>query len=170
MFGFFRKWSKRRAWEAEAIAEKHAREMAAYQFGRDTGEKIYLEVNGWLDRRLDDLTLKLLSTLKERFNTIYDEPNHAPLTVAAIELKIFMGHMDGTGSDDGRPMRARLRAEAETALDGWIKLAREMGQGEIIDKFIDDRIFATEETIYSRVELMWTEIKDKEASRAASPE
>jgi hypothetical protein len=67
MFGF----GKKR--EATQLPPK-----AAYDLAETIGRCLFRAVSGYLDYRLSQLTVKTLTLLAERFETIHDEPEHKP--------------------------------------------------------------------------------------------
>ena len=90
-------------------------ENAGYDLGVTIGRCLFKAVAGYLDYRLSQLTVKTLTLLAERFETIHDELNHLPEVAAKVEFDIFRNNLN-----DFQP---RLKAEIETFLSDWLLIA-----------------------------------------------
>ncbi len=105
---------------------------AAYDLGETIGRCLFRAVSGYLDYRLSQLTVKTLTLLAERFETIDDEPDHAPEAVARAEFDIFRNNLQ-----EFEPL---LEAEVREFLNDWLLLAENSEQKGEIEGYIRDRL------------------------------
>ena len=63
--------------------------MATYEKGKEFAEHLGVMIDEFAEGRLDQITVNLLQVFKERLETVYDDPEHGPEVVAAVELRIF---------------------------------------------------------------------------------
>lgn len=75
-------------WENRQRAKKERLE-AANKMGRDFGDNLFKKVEKFGDTRLDEIAIKHLSVFKNQLETVYDDPDHEPKIIAAIEGQIF---------------------------------------------------------------------------------
>src|SRR5208337_4049361 len=105
--------------------------IAAYQKGQDAGRSMAAAVDEYMDRRLPSVTAALLKVFADRLQTIFDEPEHDPKVVAAIELKIFKENTD--------TFQTRLKNDFYRDDHKWIEVAKLTGVLDLIDQHIDKR-------------------------------
>lgn len=95
-------------------------------FGRQIGEKI----DHYLETRVETVTVNLLEVFKGQLETVYDEPEHDPKDIAAIEFKIFGEQIVKFNEEMGQEILDYLTEEFEV-LD-------ELGESEaLIENIVD---------------------------------
>jgi len=107
-------------------------QQAAYKSGQEAGEAIFRAVEGYLDKRLPEVSSRFLRVLRERLETIHNEPGVDPKKVAQIEYDIFV--------ENTTDYPAKMTKEVESGLREWLGLAREIGVGDIVDQHIQRKI------------------------------
>lgn len=63
--------------------------LAAYRMGQKFGGQLFDHIDAFAASRLDGVSINLLEVFKGRLETVYDDPEHDPRTVAMVELKLF---------------------------------------------------------------------------------
>ena len=63
--------------------------IAAYRMGQEFGGQLFDHIDAFAASRLDAVSINLLEVFKGRLETVYDEPEHDPKTVAMVELRLF---------------------------------------------------------------------------------
>ena len=68
--------------------------IAAHKMGQKFGGQLIAHIEAFAASRLDDVSIKLLEVFKGRLETVYDDPEHDPKTVAVVELRLFGEQID----------------------------------------------------------------------------
>jgi hypothetical protein len=139
MFGF----GKKR--EATQLPRK-----AAYDLGETIGRCLFRAVAGYLDYRLSELTVRVLTLLGERFETIHDESNHKPEVVAQVEFDIFRNNL--------QEFQPRLESEVREFLNDWLLVAEKSGQKAEIDEYISDRLSKAQQDLVAQGAAMLSQV------------
>jgi hypothetical protein len=139
MFGFGKKS------EAAQLPPK-----AAYDLGETIGRCLFRAVSGYLDYRLSQLTVKMLTLLAGRFETIHDEPDHRPEVVAQVEFDIFRNNL--------QEFLPKLEAEVREFLSDWLLLAENSGQKAEIDAYLRDRLKKAQNDLIAQGTAMLSQV------------
>jgi hypothetical protein len=150
MFNYFKK-------RAEA---KRSRE-AATKAGYEAGTAISQAVEDYLNRRLPEVSNKLLAVLRERFNTIYDEPQVSPKVAAQIEYDIFVKNTD--------EYPTRIKEEMQLPLHEWMELASQAGIRELLDQYVSKLISDAHALLRLEAALMLTEVVKVSETKESRP-
>jgi hypothetical protein len=123
---------------------------AAYDLGETIGRCLFRAVSGYLDYRLSQLTVKTLTLLAERFETIHAEPDHEPEMVARVEFDIFRNNL--------QEFQPRLEVEVREFLNDWLLLAENSGQKAEIDDYIRDRLSKASNDLIAQGAVMLSQV------------
>lgn len=123
---------------------------AAYDLGETIGRCLFRAVSGYLDYRLSQLTVKTLTLLAERFETIHDEPDYRPEVVAQVEFDIFQTNL--------QEFQPKLEVEIQEFLRDWLLLAENSGQKADIDDYIRDRLVKAQSDLITQGNAMLSQV------------
>jgi hypothetical protein len=133
--------------------ETQLRPKAAYELGETIGRCLFRAVLGYLDYRLSQLTVNMLTLLAERFETIHDEPGHKPEVVAQVEFGIFRQHLE--------EFQPKLETEIYEFLHDWLLLVENPNQKGEIDAHIKDRLSTFHHDLIAHASAMLSHVSSK---------
>jgi hypothetical protein len=119
---------------------------AAYDLGETIGRCLFRAIAGYLDYRLSQLTVKMLTLLAERFETIHDEPKHKAEVVANVEFEIFCNNL--------KDFQPRLRSEIDATLSDWLQIASSSNQKSEVEDYISERLIEFHEDLLGQGSAM----------------